>query len=73
MAHAPPAVGFASIAAEFEEATLQAFRLHVLAGHPVAETAEEVGISTASVYQAKSRVLKRLRRWLQNLDPDDDV
>lgn len=62
-----------SIAGEFEDTTLQAFRLHVLAGRPVAETAQEVGLSRASVYQAKSRVLKRLRQRLQALDPDDEV
>ncbi|HUU84068.1 MAG TPA: sigma-70 family RNA polymerase sigma factor [Phycisphaerae bacterium] len=62
-----------SIAGEFEETTLQAFQLHVLAGRPVTETADEVGISKASVYQAKSRVLKRLRNCLQTLDPNNDV
>lgn len=62
-----------SIAGEFEEVTLQAFQLHVLAGRPAAETAAETGLSTASVYQAKSRVLKSLRERLQTLDPDNEV
>ncbi len=38
-----------------------------------ADTAEETGLSTASVYQAKSRVLKSLRERLQTLDPDNEV
>ncbi len=62
-----------SIADEIGEKTLQAFRLHVLANRPVEETAESLGISKASVYQAKSRVLKRLKERLEQLDPDEDV
>ena len=49
-----------SIASEFEPVTLEAFRLHVLASRPVAETASNLGVSKDTVYQAKSRVLKRL-------------
>ena len=52
---------------------MQAFQLHVLAGISVEKTAFEVGISTASVYQAKSRVLKRVREQLEAADPDEDV
>jgi RNA polymerase sigma-70 factor (ECF subfamily) len=62
-----------SIAGEFEDSTLQAFRLHVLAGRSTADTAQETGLSKASVYQAKSRVLKRLRERLETLDPDNDI
>ena len=62
-----------SIADEFEEATLQAFRLHVLAGRPVAEVADELQLSHASVYQAKSRILRKLRARLEELDPAGDV
>lgn len=62
-----------SIAHEFEEKTLQAFQLHVLAGRPVAEVADSLGVGHASVYQSKSRVLKRLRARLQELDPDEDL
>ena len=61
------------IAGEFEAGTLKAFELHVLAGQPVAETAEALGLSKESVYQAKSRVLRRLRQQLETLDPDGDV
>lgn len=56
-----------------EPVTLQAFEMHVLAGKSVEETAEALGLSTASVYQAKSRVLKRLKERLAEVDPDGDV
>ena len=62
-----------SIADEFEEKTLQAFQAHALAGLSVNETAEKLGLSKASVYQAKCRVIKRLRERLKSLDPDEDV
>lgn len=62
-----------AIAGEFEPITLKAFEVHVLAGRPVAETAAELGLSAASVYQARSRVLKRLKERLAELDPDEDV
>ncbi len=62
-----------SIAGEFEPVTLQAFQMHTLAGRSAEETAESLSISKASVYQAKSRVLKRLKDRLDTLDPDEDV
>ena len=62
-----------SVADEFEEKTLQAFQLHALAGISVDETGDRLGLSKASVYQAKSRVLKRVRERLEALDPEADV
>ena len=62
-----------SIAGEFEPSTLHVFELHVLAGRSVTETAEAVGVSAATVYQAKSRVLKRLRQRLEEEDPAGDL
>ncbi|MBU0718245.1 MAG: hypothetical protein KJ749_08360, partial [Planctomycetes bacterium] len=62
-----------SVAGEFEDKTMQAFQLHALAGLSVDETAEELELSKASVYQAKSRVLKRVKARLDELDPDEDV
>lgn len=62
-----------SIAEGFEPPTLKAFEMHVLAGCSVAETAEQLGLSKASVYQAKSRILKGLRERLATMDPDGDV
>ncbi len=62
-----------AVAASFEPITLKAFELHVLAGRPVAETAAELGLSKASVYQARSRVLRALREHLAAADPDGDI
>ncbi len=62
-----------SIIGDFEPLTMKAFEMHVLAGRPVDETATALGLSKASVYQARSRVLKRLREQLAALDPDGDV
>ena len=62
-----------SIAHEFEPATLAAFRLVALANRPAAETATELGLTRDSVYQAKSRVLKRLKERIRSLDPDEDA
>jgi len=62
-----------SIAGSFEPATLKAFQEHVLAGRSVDETAEELGLSKASVYQAKSRVLKSLKERLAAEDPHGDL
>ena len=52
---------------EFEPATLQAFRRLALDGASGAETAEELGLSVAAVYVAKSRVLQRLRQEAEGL------
>ena len=62
-----------SIAGEFAPSTLKAFEMHVLAGRPVDETANKLGVSKASVYQAKSRILKCLQARLATLDPEGDV
>jgi RNA polymerase sigma-70 factor (ECF subfamily) len=52
---------------DFEPATWQAFRRHVLEGEPAAQVAEALGLSLNSVLLAKSRVLKRLRQELAGL------
>jgi RNA polymerase sigma-70 factor (ECF subfamily) len=62
-----------SIVGDFEPLTIKAFEMHVLAGRPVEETATALGLSKASVYQARSRVLKTLRERLAALDPDGDA
>jgi len=61
------------VASEFEPGTLQAFELHALRGVNVDEAAQQLGMSKASVYQAKSRVLRRVKEQLEALDPDEDV
>jgi len=61
------------IAPEFEGQTLEAFKVHVLAGKSVEETADQLQMSKASVYQAKSRVLKRVKARLDEVDPEEDM
>jgi len=61
------------IASEFEPKTLEAFQLHVVSGITVDETAERLEMGKASVYQAKSRILKRVKEKLDSLDPDEEV
>jgi RNA polymerase sigma-70 factor (ECF subfamily) len=47
---------------EFEPVTLRAFRRLALDGVSGAEAAQELGVSMAAVYMAKSRVLARIRQ-----------
>ncbi len=56
-----------SVRAEFEPATWQAFWMTTVAGKQASEVAETVGISVASVYQAKSRILRRLRARMSEI------
>jgi RNA polymerase sigma-70 factor (ECF subfamily) len=52
---------------EFEPITLQAFRRVALEGASGAEAAQELGLSVAAVYVAKSRVLARIRQEAEGL------
>jgi RNA polymerase sigma-70 factor (ECF subfamily) len=52
---------------EFEPATLRAFRRLALEGASGAEVAEELGLSVAAVYKARSRVLQRIRQEAEGL------
>ena len=52
---------------EFEPTTLQAFRRLALDGASGAETAQELGLSVAAVYAAKSRVVRRIRQEAEGL------
>lgn len=52
---------------EFEPLTLQAFRRLALDGISGAEAAQELGLSVAAVYVAKSRVLARIRQEAEGL------
>ena len=54
----------AMIEAEFEPPTWQAFWRAAVDQQPTAQIAEELQVSAASVRQAKSRVLRRLRAVL---------
>lgn len=55
------------IQTEFEPTTWQAFWAMAVEGMSAAEAAERLGLSTAAVFKAKSRVLNRLRRELDGL------
>lgn len=52
---------------EFEPITLKAFRRLALDGISGAEAAQELGLSVAAVYVAKSRVLARIRQEAEGL------
>jgi RNA polymerase sigma-70 factor, ECF subfamily len=52
---------------EFEELTWEAFWMATIDGEKAADIAAKLGISIASVYQSKSRVLRRLRARLSEL------
>jgi RNA polymerase sigma-70 factor, ECF subfamily len=52
---------------EFEPITLQAFRRLALEGISGADAAQELGLSVAAVYVAKSRVLQRIRQEAEGL------
>ena len=56
--------GLEIIRAEFQPKTWQAFWRAAVDQHPTATIAEELNMSEASVRQAKSRVLRRLREVL---------
>jgi RNA polymerase sigma-70 factor, ECF subfamily len=55
------------VEAEFEEATWKAFWMATIDGEKAADVAAKLGTSTASVYQSKSRVLRRLRERLAEI------
>jgi RNA polymerase sigma-70 factor (ECF subfamily) len=52
---------------DFEEPTWRAFWGTAVDGHSPDEVARELGMTVAAVYQAKSRVLRRLRAELADL------
>jgi RNA polymerase sigma-70 factor (ECF subfamily) len=52
---------------EFEPTTVRAFRRLALDGVSGAEAAQELGMSVAAVYVAKSRVLQRIRQEAEGL------
>ncbi len=57
-----------TVESEFEPATWQAFWMIVVDGRRASEVAASTGQSLASVYQSKSRVLRRLRQRLAEVD-----
>ncbi len=60
-------LGLELVRAEFESRTWEAFRRVVIERQPSARVAVELGMNIEAVYQAKSRVLRRLRQELDGL------
>jgi RNA polymerase sigma-70 factor (ECF subfamily) len=60
--------GVELIRGEFEDRTWQAFWRTVIDERPTDEVAAELGVSSNAVRQYKSRVLRRLRQELGDLD-----
>lgn len=58
---------FELIEPQFEEVTVQAFRRVVLDAQKPAQVAAELGISVNAVCLAKSRILRQLRREVDDL------
>jgi RNA polymerase sigma-70 factor (ECF subfamily) len=59
------------VRAEFEPRTWRAFEQTVMEDHPTQVVADELGMSAAAVYVARSRVQKRLRQVLDEVTADD--
>ncbi len=55
-----------TIAEDFGATTRAAFERYVLAGEDAHQTAESLGLSVDQVYQAKSRILRRLCRIIRD-------
>jgi RNA polymerase sigma-70 factor (ECF subfamily) len=60
-------IGLDLVRAEFENHTWEAFRRVAIERQSSAQVAVDLGMSIAAVYQAKSRVLRRLRQELDAL------
>jgi RNA polymerase sigma-70 factor (ECF subfamily) len=53
------------------ETTFQAFQLAALERRPVREVADFLQISVQNVYEAKSRCLEQLRKFVESLEEED--
>ncbi len=63
--------GLQAVAKEVEPKTFQAFQLFVLEEWSTEKVARFLGLSRQSVYQAKSRVIRKLREHLADTEDDD--
>jgi len=61
-------LGLAQLEREFHPSTWQAFWRSAVDGIPTAVVAEELRLTSANVRQARSRVFRRLRHYLGELD-----
>ncbi len=60
-----------TIDTEFSDSDRAAFRLYALSGRGARETAETLGVSVDSVYQAKSRIMARLSAVIETQVRDE--
>jgi RNA polymerase sigma-70 factor (ECF subfamily) len=60
-----------TVETEFNEADLAAFQQYAVEGRAVSMVAEQLGQSVDQVYQAKSRILKRLSQVIQEQVDDE--
>ena len=61
-----------SIRTEFRDSTWQAFWRTAVLQESVKDVAEYLGISPGNVYVARSRVLGRLRTFIEEQEAEDD-
>lgn len=62
--------GLELVRAEFEDRSWRAFWRVAVDGRSPAEVADELGMTLHAVYKAKSRILRRLRQELSDLEPE---
>jgi RNA polymerase sigma-70 factor (ECF subfamily) len=60
------------IRAEFRASTWAAFRRSCLEGHPIAEVAEQLGMSVGNVYVSRSRIVARLGSKVKEITAEED-
>ena len=56
---------------EFEESTFRAFWLTAVEDLPIEEAAKKLNKTTGAIYAARSRVLKRLREIVQEMEVEE--
>jgi RNA polymerase sigma-70 factor (ECF subfamily) len=61
-----------AIRPEFHESTWKAFWLSAVEGQPIAEVAEQLGMSVGNVYVARSRIVSRLKNKVREITGEED-
>lgn len=61
------------IRGEFRETTWQAFWRSCVLNEPIANVAEELGVTAGNVYVARTRVIARLRQVVEDCEADRDA
>lgn len=61
-----------AIRPEFRESTWEAFWLSTVNGVPIAEVAEQLGMSVGNVYVSRSRIMSRLKSKVQEMTGEED-